>query len=35
MKQFKTHRCALDFDQRFVKAELREEEGVASRAADK
>ncbi len=28
MKQFKTHRCrALDFDQRFVKAELREEEG--------
>jgi len=27
MKHFKTHRCALDFDQRFVKAELREEEG--------
>ncbi|KAI2491822.1 hypothetical protein MHU86_22728 [Fragilaria crotonensis] len=25
MKQFKTHRCALDFDQGFVKAELREE----------
>ncbi len=30
IKQFKTHRCALDFDQRFVKAELREEEEVAS-----
>jgi hypothetical protein len=25
MKKFKTHRCALDFDQRFVKAELKEE----------
>ena len=28
MKKFKTHRCALDFDQSFVKAELREEDMV-------
>ena len=26
MKKFRTHRCALDFDQGFVKAELKEEE---------
>ncbi len=25
MKKFKTHWCALDFNQRFVKAELKEE----------
>jgi hypothetical protein len=26
MKKFRTHRCALDFDTRFVQAALREEE---------
>jgi hypothetical protein len=30
MKKFKTHRCALDFDLRFVKADLIDEEVVPS-----